>query len=448
MPSRTTRQEPDLVRRDNGYSVVTPEPTSGDNALGIYQDGTDFCYFVEVGLGSDGKSLYMLLDTGAGTSWVMGSDCTSAPCKVHNSFGSSDSKTFKESSKGFSIAYGSGTVKGNLVEDTISLAGLNVPMTFGVANETSDDFNHFPFDGILGLSMTTGATDNFVQTVKNAKTLQSNLFSVSLSRHSDGVNNGEIIFGGTNPSKFTGSISYTDLAPKAGKDWAITMDKISYDGTSAGAEGRTAYIDTGTSYVFGPPDDVAALHKLIPGAESADGVTYTVPCKNDVPITVSFSGVSYDISPRDWHSSPNGDKCTSNIYGHAVVPDAWLLGDLFLKNVYTVFDADQERIGFASEPVVSTKPTATTATAGGTKATAPSASEPTDGTTGSPASGASNSPLPGLTGQETSVVTEGAPAAQTSAASPTSTMKSPAEQLERSNYVSIIGAVAIVAMVA
>jgi cathepsin D len=28
--------------------------------------------------------------------------------------------------------------------------------------------------------------------------------------------------------------------------------------------------------------------------------------------------------------------------------DVWLLGDSFMKNVYTVFDLDQEAIGFAT----------------------------------------------------------------------------------------------------
>lgn len=418
---------------------MSPEPTTGDNTQGIYQDGTDFCYFVEAGLGSDGKKLYMLLDSGAGTSWVMGSDCSSAPCKIHGSFGSSDSKTFKESDKGFSIAYGSGTVKGKLVEDTISLAGLDVPMTFGVANETSNDFNHFPFDGILGLSMTTGSTDNFVQAVKEAKSLKSNIFSVSISRSADGVNTGEVRFGGTNPDKYTGDISYSSLADKANSDWAIPMDDLSYDGKTAGIKGRMAYIDTGTSYVFGPPDDVAALHKQIPGAESSDGVTYTVPCKSDLPIAVSFLGVSYDISNKDWMAT-NGGKCTSNIYGHAVVDNAWLMGDLFLKNVYAVFDADQSRIGFA------TKPTATTGgggdSGGGTSPAGDAAT--TTPVTGSAA--ASGSPFPGLSGHETSGTAE-APAAQTDAA-PTSTMKSPADQLESNKYVSMIGIVVLVAMVA
>lgn len=444
--SRTAPEQPDLVRRENKYSVVSPLPPSGTNSAGVYQDGTDFSYFLQVGIGSAGKPFYMLLDTGAGTTWVMGSSCQSAACTMHSSFGPSDSKTYQKTSQGFSIAYGSGSVSGELAKDTIALAGMTFAMSFGVANVTSQDFTHFPFDGILGLSMSSGATDNFLQVVKTTKTLSSNMFGVSLSRNSDGPNTGEVTFGGTDTSKYTGTISYTTVASRAGGDWAIPMDDFNYDGKKAGVNGRLAYVDTGTSYAFGPPEDVAALHKLIPGAKTSDGVTYTVPCDSNLGLAVSFSGVSYTISTKDWMSPPSGNTCTSNIYGHAVVKDAWLLGDLFLKNVYSVFDADQTRIGFAPKPASSS---ASTGKSGASTSPTPTSNgnllTPTT-TTSLPKGSSSGSSFPGLSGHETSA-TAGSPVAQTAGAA-TPTVSSPGEHLEGSKYASIICIVAVIAMVA
>lgn len=334
-----------LTDRDNTYTVMTATTPTEPDSVGIDQDGTDFSYFIQADVGSSGKSLYMLIDTGAGTSWVMGSDCDSTACGMHTLWASSDTKTVGD---GFSIAYGSGAVAGALAEDSISISSLKVTMTFGVANTTSDDFVHFPFDGILGLSQNLGATDNFIGSIKSDKLLSSNIFSVDLNRASEGTNTGSITFGSTDPTKYTGDISYATVDSSAGGDWAVPMGDMAYNGVKAGITGRLAYIDTGTTFVFGPTDDVAAIHKAIPGASSTDGLTYTAPCKSTLPITISFSGVIYTISAKDWLSAPSSSGvCTSNIYGHEIVAGAWLLGDLFLKNVYTVFDADQSRIGMS-----------------------------------------------------------------------------------------------------
>lgn len=457
--SKTVGDDAAVKRATNQYSIVTAATPTATNSVGLDQDGTDFSYFIEVAFGSDQKVLYMLLDTGAGTTWVMGSSCASAACALHNSFGAADSKTFVSSQKTFSIAYGSGSVSGTLATDTVNLAGIDINLLFGVANVTSDDFTHFPFDGILGLSMSTGATQNFAQALQGSKKLASNLFSVALNRNSDGTNMGEVAFGSTNPAQFVGAITYTSIA-KTGGDWVIPLEDMSYDGKKAGITGRNAYIDTGTSYVFGPATDVAALHKQIPGATSQDGVTYMVPCGSTVPVKASFSGVAYSISPRDWLGPQQGGSgmCTSNIYGHEVVPNSWLLGDLFLKNVYAVFDMDKARIGLAARPTPTPDPAASTASSGSTPPANTAAagggggaSPPTTavttagppGTTSSP-----SSPPLGLSGHETSA-TAGSPAAQTATTSAnTPASGSPGELLQGNARYVVLCVAAVVAIIA
>ncbi len=341
-------------KRDNKFAIETAATPTATNAVGLAQGGSDLSYFIQMGFGSGSKPLWMLFDTGAGTSWVMGTGCQSPACTLHTSYGSADSKTFQQTSESFTITYGSGTVAGNVATDSISVAGIKAPMTFGVTNITSDDFTHFAFDGIIGMSLAPAVpqTDNFVLALKNQKLLPANVFAISLNRNVDGPNTGEVMFGATDPAQFTGKITYTSVATKSQGDWAIPMDGIMYDGTTSNIAGKLAYIDTGTSYIFGPADDVAALHKQIPGAQSADGVTYTVPCGSDKPLAVSFSGVTYNISAADWLSTTGNQQCRSNIYGRAVIDGSWLLGDVFLKNVYAVFDADQIQIGefFACAP--------------------------------------------------------------------------------------------------
>lgn len=334
-----------VLKRANEYKVQTAVESGKSMTAGINQDGTDYSYFVTVQLGSKGKELYMLVDTGAGSSWVMGESCTDKACVMHNSFGPSDSNTFQDGAKTFSVSYGSGTVHGELVSDTIALAGVSFRYQFGLASKTSEDFAHFAFDGILGLSMGLGASQNFLQALSDSKKLDKNVFGIHLNRASEGENKGEIMFGSTNSALYTGDISYTPVGSKEG-DWAIQIDEMSYDGKKADVGGVLAYIDTGTSFVFGPPDFVKKLHNNIPGSSSSDGLTYNVPCDTNKPLVFTFSGVDYEISAKDWVVGQDGNgKCTSNIYGHEVVAGSWLLGDTFLKNVYAVFDKDDKKIG-------------------------------------------------------------------------------------------------------
>ncbi|KAF5012872.1 hypothetical protein FDECE_1090 [Fusarium decemcellulare] len=351
MIARYTGQEiPDdhqLAKRENEYEVMEATESTKKFTQGVDQDGTDYSYFVEVELGSKKKTMYMLIDTGAGSSWVMGTDCSSKACALHNTFGPDDSDSLESTDDPFNIAYGSGKVSGTLATDTIGVAGMSFKYQFGLASTTSDQFVQFAFDGILGLAMNKGANANFLHTLDEADEVDKNIFCVALNRASDGSNEGEISFGSPNPDKYSGKISYTTIVD--GNDWAIKMDDMGFNGESADVGGIKSYIDTGTSFIFGPSANVKKLHSLIPDASSSDGITYKVPCDSTGNLTITFSGVDYTISSKDWVSPPNKDgECTSNIYGYEVVKGAWLLGDTFIKNVYAVFDSDERRIGFAT----------------------------------------------------------------------------------------------------
>ncbi|KAL7917931.1 aspartic peptidase domain-containing protein [Trichoderma austrokoningii] len=405
--SSSSNTASNIAKRGNQFNIMQAADPDTPDTAGLDQDGTDYSYFVEAELGSQKTKMYMLLDTGAGSSWVMGTDCTSQACSLHDSFGPSDSTSLKTSSKTFNIAYGSGAVSGSLVNDTISVAGMSLTYQFGLATNTSSDFVHFAFDGILGMSMDSGANENFLSALESAGLLDKSIFSVALSRASDGANDGEVTFGSTNPSRYSGAITYTNIGE--GADWSIPLDDMSYNGKKGNVGGINAYIDTGTSYIFGPSKNVKALHAIIDGAQSSDGVTWTVPCDTTTPLVATFSGVDFAISPKDWVSPKDSTgKCTSNVYGYEVVQGSWLFGDTFLKNVYAVFDKDQKRIGFAKR----------TSTTTGNKSVATATDSSVASATGEP-SGTSTFEPPsptamGLTGQET---TAGAQPTQTKASS-------------------------------
>ncbi|RYP21485.1 hypothetical protein DL767_009250 [Monosporascus sp. MG133] len=384
-----TKDDASFSRRENEHDVMKAEQPAASNSAGIHQDGTDFSYFLEVKLGAEGKPLYMLLDTGASTTWVMGANCTSEVCTTHDSFGPDDSSSFVDTGASFTIQYGTGEVSGHIVRDSMSIAELNTTFDFGLATVTSSEFARFPFEGILGMST---SPNSFLSAIKDAELLDKNVFGISLSRASDGPNDGEITFGAANEDRYEGEITYASLV--TGTSWAIPLDDVMVDSQPVGLKGKTAYLDTGTTYAFAPKDQVAALFDKVPGASSGDdGSSYTVPCDSNVPIAFTFAGASWTISPADLLSAtPVENVCTANIFGIEVVKGSWLLGDVFLKNVYSVFDLDESRIGFAAKLAPSGGDTATTSTTAST--TPPTDSPPNSptATTSESSSGSSAAP--------------------------------------------------------
>lgn len=319
--------------------------------MAIDEDGTDFSYFSPVEFGSSGKSMYMLIDTGAANTWVVGSDCTTKACASHNSFGTADSTSLQNTNSKFNLTYGTGTFSGMIVNDTVKMAGISIPLSFGSASTTSDDFSTYPMDGILGLGRSVTNVMNYptvMDAIKNAKVFPTNILGISLERNSDKSTNGEINFGAPDAAKYTGALSFTNLVSGA-QLWEIPIDDAAVNGVSCNFSGKSAIVDTGTSFMLLPPLDAASLHAQIPQSVQ-DGEDFNVPCSSAIPVQVTISSVTYNVSSKDYIGNPvkGGPLCSSNIIGREIFgTNRWLLGDVFLKNVYTVFDFDKDRIGTA-----------------------------------------------------------------------------------------------------
>lgn len=339
---------------------------STPNSAALNQDGHDLSYFVQARVGTNKQDMWMLLDTGGSYTWVFGSNCTVKACEQHSTFdaGGDDAEIANTQ---WRVGYGTGTVKGTLASDVISIAGtdMTVNMTFGLATSASDDFLSYPFDGILGLAPSSSSSSNdrqssstFMDSVSQGRLLETNVLGFSISRAIDGAKDGEITFGGVDQSKFSGKIAYTDTVTDGehGRLWTIPLDDAIVNGKPLNFSPRNAIIDTGTSYIMTP--DAEALHDAIPGAtpksqddDGDDDGYYLVPCDSQVDVQLVISGIAYSISPADYvgaSSSSAAGTCTSTIVGQKTFGDHdWLVGDTFLKNVYTVFDYERNRVGLA-----------------------------------------------------------------------------------------------------
>eukprot|EP00747_Dinoflagellata_sp_TGD_P045644 gnl/TRDRNA2_/TRDRNA2_143949_c1_seq1.p1 gnl/TRDRNA2_/TRDRNA2_143949_c1~~gnl/TRDRNA2_/TRDRNA2_143949_c1_seq1.p1 ORF type:complete len:216 (+),score=41.31 gnl/TRDRNA2_/TRDRNA2_143949_c1_seq1:3-650(+) len=112
-----------------------------------------------------------------------------------------------------------------------------------------------------------------------------------------------------------------------------------------------AIVDSGTSMLAGPKDDVAKIAKAA-GATLVGGKEWSIDCMK-VPalpdITITLAGNGYVLKGADYTLNMGG-QCLFAFMGIDLPPQVgpmWILGDVFMRKYYSVFDYGNKRVGFA-----------------------------------------------------------------------------------------------------
>ncbi|ETW79235.1 aspartic peptidase [Heterobasidion irregulare TC 32-1] len=310
-------------------------------------------WYGSISVGTPAVTFTVDFDTGSSDLFLPGPSCTTN-CDGHTKYTPSSSSTAVDLKKTFSLEYGDGsTVSGEQYTDTVSIAGLTATkQTLGAAKKYSTGFasDEFPADGLLGMAFKSlsdyNANPLFQSLAAQGKTTSS-VFSFKLASSGS-----ELYLGGKNSNLYTGSITYTPVTDAS--YWQVDMDGLAVDGTSV-LSTTAAIIDTGTTQIVGDPDSVATVYDQISGAVSApqygDGI-YTIPCSFNTPITLTFNGKDFAVDPSTFNLGPvssGSSTCVGGLASDSSLTDEfWIVGDVFLQNVYTVFDVANTQVGFAA----------------------------------------------------------------------------------------------------
>jgi len=206
------------------------------------------------------------------------------------------------------------------------------------------------FDGILGLGYDTISVNHIVPpfyNMINQGLLDEPVFSFRLgSSEADG---GEAVFGGIDPSAYKGKITYVPIRRKA--YWEVELPKISFGNEEVELENTGAAIDTGTSLIALPTDMAEMLNTQIGATKSWNG-QYQVDCSK-VPslpeLSFYFGGKPYPLKGTDYVLQVQG-TCISAFTGLDInLPwgSLWIIGDVFLRRYFTVYDLGRNAVGFA-----------------------------------------------------------------------------------------------------
>ncbi|KAF9055852.1 aspartic protease [Panaeolus papilionaceus] len=319
-------------------------------------------YVASVGVGSPATTYSLLIDTGSSNTWV---GATQAYVKT---------STSKQTSNSVSVTYGSGSFSGTEFTDTVTLAsGLVIPgQSIGVAS-TSTGFQGV--DGILGIGPVdltvdtlSPATSSSIPTVtdnlfKNG-VIPSNEIGISFvpTTSNDAVN-GEITWGGTDSSKFSGSITFIPITTTSPANlfWGINQS-VRYGSSTSILSTTAGIVDTGTTLVLLATDGFDKYQTATGGVlDSATGLLRITSTQfsNLQSLFFTAGGTTFELTANAqiWPRSLNADigGVAGRIY--LIVADLgspsgegldFINGFGFLERFYSVFDTANKRVGLAT----------------------------------------------------------------------------------------------------
>ncbi|KAJ6554575.1 acid protease [Mycena capillaripes] len=305
-----------------------------------------------ISVGTPAQKFLIDFDTGSSDLWIPSSSCTSSTCSSKSKFKASSSSTSAKKSGTFQIEYGDGsTVSGPVYTDTVSVAGVKATSQFfSPVTTLSSSFAGDPVDGILGLAFPAISNLNenpFFNTAIEDGTVKTSQFGFFLASSGS-----ELFLGGSNDAKYTGDLEFHDVDSSTGF-WQITGAKAKV-GSSTAVSSFETIIDSGTTIMYGPPAAVKKVYAQVAGAKIFDEENgyYSFPCDTPPEIAFNWGGSDRTISSANINlgqTEEGSDLCVGALAGQDIGlgSTTWLLGDSFMKNVYTVFDFDQNAVGFA-----------------------------------------------------------------------------------------------------
>ncbi|RDX54914.1 acid protease [Lentinus brumalis] len=333
--------------------VTLPAHLIKRQAESLTDEEDDLEWAGTISIGTPGQNFLIDFDTGSSDLWVPSSSCTSSTCRSKSKYTASKSSTGAKKSGSFSIQYGDGsTVSGPVYTDTVAVAGVSVTkQSFSPVTTLSSSFSGDPIDGILGLAYPAISNLNanpYFNTAIEQGAVKEGVFGFKLASTGS-----ELYLGGTNDELYSGSIEYHDIDTSTGF-WQLTGAKALVGGKAVVSNFETI-IDSGTTIMYGPPAAVKTFYKAISGSAvyDSDQGYYSYPCDSPPTVAFSWGGKQWTISADNFslgETSSGSGKCVGALAGQDIGlgSNVWLLGDSFMKNVYTAFSFDQDAVGFAA----------------------------------------------------------------------------------------------------
>lgn len=189
----------------------------------------------------------------------------------------------------------------------------------------------------------------FLDNLYSKGTISTEVLGVSFAPESgsdDDDANGELTLGGTDSSKYTGSITY---APKStsssvGPYWGVAVSAIKYGSTSLGS--GSGIVDTGTTLIYIPSSAYSKFLSASGGKTDSSTGLAKFTKKPTGTFSFTIGGTVLSLTPAQY-LIPTAQYSNFGISGSAYyswINDGgssgvdFIIGQKFLENYYSVFD--------------------------------------------------------------------------------------------------------------
>lgn len=324
-----------------------PMLESGPSSVKI-NDFQNAQYYGQISVGTPPQNFNVIFDTGSANLWVPNKKVGLIGLLKHK-YDSSKSSTYVKNGTEFKIQYGSGPVSGIWSGDKVTIGDLPIKEQAFAEVENAKGlglaYGIGKFDGILGLGwgrISVDGVETPFHNIVDQDSLADKVFAFYLGNSAPGT----LVLGGTDQSHYTGDFTYVPL--KAEDYWRIALDDLKINGKSYTTT-KTAIVDSGTSLLAGPKADVTKIAALV-GAKPVIHGEYSIDCNAAAPdLTFVIGGKDYTFAKKDYVIN-SGSVCLFAMLGMDIpAPNGplWILGDVFMRKYYTVFDWGNKRLGFA-----------------------------------------------------------------------------------------------------
>uniref|UniRef100_A0A667IPZ7 Peptidase A1 domain-containing protein n=1 Tax=Lynx canadensis TaxID=61383 RepID=A0A667IPZ7_LYNCA len=302
-------------------------------------------YFGEISIGTPPQNFLVLFDTGSSNLWVPSTYCKSQACSNHNTFNPSMSSTYQNNGQTYTLYYGSGSLTVLLGYDTVTVQNIVIHnQEFGLSEiEPSNPFYYANFDGILGMAypnLAVGNSPTVMESMMQQGQLTSPIFSFYFSRAHPGRN--------MNSQFYSGEIVWTPVTRELywqvaiDDTWSVLCLGIGFclpcsQTASAGRSGRKSHRGRGLGpFVWAP--------RLLARSSSASPLSQFVVNCNSIQ---SMPTITFVIRGSPLPLPPSAYVLNATYLPSPSGQPLWTLGDVFLKEYYTIYDMGNNRMGFA-----------------------------------------------------------------------------------------------------